>query len=157
MLFIACFNMPSMQSQPLPWATFSLGHLVIDTSASVQVCAEDQGCQWKFSGKPFVSMVIFMGQSHAKTSTKRNCVLWLTQSSTHFLRLIPSIVFYELVYFNNFPSKGSRRTNCPIDSNLAYVCAYYFISTNQSNQWNTGGETYSKGAIRWCLKIWALL
>lgn len=35
---------------------------------------------------------------------------------------------------NYFSSKGSRRTNNLIDSSLAYVCAYYFTSTNQSNQ-----------------------
>lgn len=38
------------------------------------------------------------------------------------------------LFLNNFSSKGSRRTNNLIDSNLAYVCAYYFTSTNQSNQ-----------------------
>lgn len=61
--------------------------------------AEDQGCQWKFSGKPFVSMVIFIGQSHAKTSTE--CCGSNSHRALHIFKgeLIPLIVFYELAYF----------------------------------------------------------
>lgn len=76
MLFITCYHVPTpaVPASVPSTAVLGSGPARTDTGASVQVYAEDQGCQWKFSGKPFVSMVIFVDESHAKTSTE---MVWL--------------------------------------------------------------------------------
>lgn len=75
-LFITCYHVPthavpaSVLSNLQSWALIIQEMMLVLLFRSVKV----QGCQRKFSGKPFVSMVIFMGQSHAKTSTE---MVWL--------------------------------------------------------------------------------
>lgn len=46
-----------------------------------------------------------------------------------------SSFFKNWLLWTTVSSKGSTRTNDLVDSNLTYICAYYFTSTNQSNQW----------------------
>lgn len=121
----------------------------------VPVCAATWGHQWEFSGKPFVSTVIFRVRRQAQKSWVELTHMELHRSFLFFFKdLFLELFSMNWLILNIMSSKGNARTNDWVDSSLAYVCSHYFTSTDQAERWEMKWALLRRG---YCMsEFWAL-